>query len=74
MKQVIAELVAFYDPDLLPGERYDVALIVVPIAVPPGYPPIAIRMAGLSSSVPSEQIETWVQSLKRVAATAAKQL
>jgi len=33
-------------------------------------PPIAIRMTGMPTSVPTEQIEAWVDRLKQVAAAA----
>ena len=32
---------------------------------------MAIRMTGLPASLPTEQIESWADRLKRVAATAA---
>ena len=45
-------------PDLL--RRHQAAL-----------PAMALRMTGLPSAVPAEQIETWVDSLKRIADAAA---
>jgi flavin reductase (DIM6/NTAB) family NADH-FMN oxidoreductase RutF len=72
VRQVISEMVELYEPDLVPGKRYDVLSILVPVAAPPDYPPIAIRMAGLPSSASPDQIESWIQSLKLVASTAAR--
>jgi hypothetical protein len=74
VNQVTSEMIDFYDADLLPGKHYDVASIVVSVAAPQDCPPIAIRMASLPGSAPPEQIESWVRSLQRVAATAARQL
>ena len=72
VRQVISEMVELYEPDLVSGKRYDVASILVPVAASADYPPIVIRMAGLPSSASSDQIETWIQSLKLVASSAAR--
>jgi flavin reductase (DIM6/NTAB) family NADH-FMN oxidoreductase RutF len=70
VRQVTSELAALFSPELLPGERYDLASIVVHIPTRAGRPPMALRMTGLPESVPTEQIEDWIAALKRVAATA----
>ena len=70
VRQVTTELAEFFTPELLPGERYDLASIVVHIPTRAGLPPMALRMSGLPESVPTEQIEYWIAALKRVAATA----
>ena len=71
VRQVTADLADLFCPELLPGERYDLANIVVLLPTPAGMPPMAIRMTGLPSSVPTEQIESLIASLQRVAAAAA---
>ena len=63
---LLAEL---FCPDLLPGEVY-LASIVAPVPGDPELPLMAIRIAGMPDSGPSEQVEPWVRSLKRVAAAA----
>jgi DNA-binding IclR family transcriptional regulator len=71
VRQATSELADLFCPDLLPGEHYDLASIVVPIPVKADLPPMAIRITGLPASRPAEQIESWVHRLKRVAAAAA---
>ena len=74
VQQATAELADFFCPDLVPGRRYDLASIVVPIPAHADLAPMAIRMAGLPTSLRAEQIESWARELKRVAATAAATL
>jgi flavin reductase (DIM6/NTAB) family NADH-FMN oxidoreductase RutF/DNA-binding IclR family transcriptional regulator len=71
VQQATSELADFFCPDLVPGRRYDLASIVVPIPAEARLPPMAIRMAGLPTSLRTEQIEAWARQLKRVAAAAA---
>jgi flavin reductase (DIM6/NTAB) family NADH-FMN oxidoreductase RutF/DNA-binding IclR family transcriptional regulator len=71
VRQATSELADFFCPDLVPGRRYDLASIVVPIPAHTDLAPMAIRMAGLPTSLRAEQIESWARELKRVAATAA---
>lgn len=71
VQQVTAELAELFCPDLVPGERYDLASIVVLVPTGVGLPPIALRMTGLHLSAPTEQVEGWVAALKRVAVSAA---
>lgn len=68
---VTAELADLFCPDLVPGERYDVASIVVLIPTTADVPPMALRMTGIPGSAPTTQIEAWVTRLKEVAAAAA---
>jgi flavin reductase (DIM6/NTAB) family NADH-FMN oxidoreductase RutF len=72
VRQVTSELGDLFCPDLVPGERYDLAYIVVGVPTPAGQPPMALRMTGLPPSVPAEQIESWIDRLKRVAAAARR--
>jgi flavin reductase (DIM6/NTAB) family NADH-FMN oxidoreductase RutF len=71
VRQVTADLADLFCPELLPGERYDLANIVVLLPTPAGMPPMAIRMTGLPSSVPTEQVESLIASLQRVAEAAS---
>ncbi len=72
VQQATSELADLFMPDLVPGERYDLASVVVLVPTPADLPPIALRMTGLPTSVPTEQVESWIAGLKRVAAAAAK--
>jgi flavin reductase (DIM6/NTAB) family NADH-FMN oxidoreductase RutF len=71
VQQATSELASHFCPDLLPGQRYDLASIVVPISTRADLPPMAIRMTGLPAALPTEQIESLAGGLKRVAAAAA---
>jgi flavin reductase (DIM6/NTAB) family NADH-FMN oxidoreductase RutF len=71
VQQATSDLADHFSPDLLPGQRYDLASIVAPIPTAAGLPPMAIRMSGLPSPLGTAQIESWVCRLKRVAALAA---
>jgi len=72
VRQVTSELGDLFCPDLVPGEGYDLAYVVVGVPTPAGQPPMALRMTGLPPSVPAEQIESWIDRLKRVAAAARR--
>jgi flavin reductase (DIM6/NTAB) family NADH-FMN oxidoreductase RutF len=73
VRQVTSELADFFCPDLVPGVRYDLANIVMLVATRPGLPPMALRTTGLPREAPTEQIESWIHALQRVA-TAAEAL
>jgi hypothetical protein len=64
---VTSELADFFFTDLVPGERYDLANVVVLVATKEGLPPMALRITGLPPSVETAQVETWIAALKRVA-------
>ncbi len=68
--QVTSELAEEFCPDLLPGEHYDLASIVVAIPVEHPLPPMAIRVTGLPPAASTEQIKTWTDRLTEVAAAA----
>ena len=72
VRQVTSELAELFCPELMPGECYDLASIVVLLPTSAELPAMALRMTGLPSAVAAEQIETWVDSLKRVADAAAR--
>jgi flavin reductase (DIM6/NTAB) family NADH-FMN oxidoreductase RutF len=71
VQQATSELADLFCPDLLPGQRYDLASIVVPVSTRAELPPMAIRITGLPGSLPTQQIEAAIHQLKQVAATAA---
>ena len=71
VRQATSELADVFCPDLRPGQRYDLASIVVPIPIRADLPPMAIRLTGLPARLWAQQIESWVGKLKRVAALAA---
>jgi flavin reductase (DIM6/NTAB) family NADH-FMN oxidoreductase RutF len=70
VRQATSELAELFCPDLVPGERYDVASIVAPLPTAADLPPMAIRMTGLPPAASAERIESWVHRLKQVAAAA----
>ena len=74
LQAISAELVDLYEPDLVPGESYEIESIVVPVEKIPGYPPVALRLSGFDGPVSAQQVDDWVEALGRVATTAAGQL
>ncbi|GGF30791.1 flavin reductase family protein [Subtercola lobariae] len=70
VKQATLELADNFCPDLVAGERYDLANVVVPLPTGPGAPAMALRLTGLPPHTSTEQIEAWVQSLQQIAALA----
>ncbi|MGN5734739.1 flavin reductase family protein [Arthrobacter psychrochitiniphilus] len=74
IRHATSELTELFCPELLPGQLYDIASIVVPIPTPENLPTMAVRMTGLPSSMLTEQIEDWIKSLKEVAGSAANNL
>lgn len=71
VQQVTAELADLFCPDLVAGERYDVASIVVLIPTSADLPRMAVRMTGLPPAATTTQIDSWVHGLQHVAAAAA---
>jgi len=67
---VTSELADFFFTDLVPGERYDLANIVVLVATREGLPPMALRMTGLPRGATTDQIEEWIDALKHIATSA----
>ncbi len=74
VRQVTSELLDLYDPELVPGQRYDVESIVVPVSTPAEYPRIAVRLTGFAYSVAAERIQAMVDGLKQVASDATQRL
>ena len=72
--QATTELGAYYCPELVPGEHYNVTSIVVPIpsASPfgSGPPPMAVRFTGFPSAAPGEHITEWLRLAQQVAGAA----
>lgn len=71
VRQATSELADLFTPEIVPGERYGLASIVVLIPTRHGQPPMALRMTGLPQSVPAERVEALIAGMKLVAATAA---
>ncbi|NDZ79300.1 flavin reductase family protein [Streptomyces sp. SID10853] len=67
VQQATAKLAELFCPDLVPGESYDLASIVVLIPTKADLPQMALRMTGLPGSAPAAQVESWIEGLKRVA-------
>lgn len=68
VQQVTSELADFFFTDLVQGEHYDLANIVVLVAVGEGMSPMAVRMTGLPRGMSAEQIENCIAALKGIAA------
>lgn len=68
-KRLIADTARLYEPELAEGETYSIHSIVVPVPLPDGAPPIALRMAGLPPAE-TAAIRSWIDDL-RAAARAA---
>jgi flavin reductase (DIM6/NTAB) family NADH-FMN oxidoreductase RutF len=68
---VTSELADFFFTDLVPGERYSLANVVVLVETGEGLPPMALRITGLPRSVETEQVENWIAALQLVASTVA---
>jgi flavin reductase (DIM6/NTAB) family NADH-FMN oxidoreductase RutF len=66
---VTSELADFFFTDLVEGERYDLANVVVLVATDEGMPPMALRITGLPRGATTEQVETWIAALTDVAST-----
>jgi len=67
--QATSELADYFFTDLTPGRRYDLANVVVLLETVEGAPPMALRLTGLPQGVPVEQVQTWIDALRRVAAS-----
>lgn len=72
VRRVTSELADFFGPDIEPGERYDLANIVMLIETGPGLPPMALRITGLPAQATSQKIETWLAAVRSVAAGARR--
>lgn len=70
VRQVTSELADLFCPELVPGRRYDLASIVVPVPTEEGQPLMALRMTGLPEDSPTDQIDQWIHGLQRVASAA----
>lgn len=67
VQEVTAELADFFFTDLVAGELYDLANIVVLVTPKYGIPPMALRMTGLPAEATTKQIEMWIDALKKIA-------
>ncbi len=67
VQEVTSELAGFFITDLIAGERYDLANIVVLVSSKEGMPPMALRMTGLPRGASAEQIKSSISALKKIA-------
>lgn len=74
VQAVSSELAELYEPEVVPGQPYDLESIVVPVDPIPDYPTVALRMSGFARSLDSAAIEAAVGALQTVAASAVRQL
>ena len=70
MLAATSELADFFFTDLVPGEQYDLANVVVLVPTRDGLPPMALRITGLPHAASTAQVETWIAALKHVAGSA----
>jgi hypothetical protein len=68
VQQVTSDLADFLFTDLVAGEHYDLANIVVLGAPKEGRPSMALRMTGLPTGASTEQIESWIDTMKQIVA------
>ena len=68
VQQVTLDLADFLFTNLVAGEHYDLANIVVLGAPKEGRPPMALRMTGLPTGASTEQIESWIDTMKQIVA------
>ncbi len=68
VKATIAEFTDRYDPvELLPGQRYDIHSIVVPVAGDKGDPVLYLRLVHLPARAEAVEVLTWIDELRRTA-------
>lgn len=70
VRMVTAELANFFFTDLRPGERYDLANVVVLLPPRNGIPLMALRMTGLPTGASADQVERWIRALRIVGESA----
>lgn len=73
-RQLIASTARLYEPEIVDGQRYSLHSIVVPVSVPDGAPPIALRMGGLPKDADAAVVRRWVTELQRTARDAGVRL
>ncbi|MBO0842258.1 MAG: flavin reductase [Nocardioides sp.] len=73
-RRLIADTARLYEPDIVDGSTYSLHSIVVPVPVPDGVPPIALRMGGLPRDASAEVVRGWVSDLLETARDAGHRL
>ncbi len=68
VQQATSDMADTFFTDLVAGEYYDLANIVVLCTPKEGRPPMALRMTGLPTGASTEQIESWIDTMKQIAA------
>ncbi|RFA13215.1 hypothetical protein B7R22_13675 [Subtercola boreus] len=71
VRQATSDLAELFTPDIVPGDNYDLASIVVLIPTRSTQPPMALRMTGLPESMPAERVQALIAGMKNVALAAA---
>lgn len=75
IKATIAEFSDRYEPvELLPGQRYDVHSIVVPVMGERSEPVLYLRLVHLPARADAVEVLTWIDELKRTADAVAHTL
>jgi flavin reductase (DIM6/NTAB) family NADH-FMN oxidoreductase RutF/DNA-binding IclR family transcriptional regulator len=76
IRSTITELSRRYEPiELLPGQRYDVHSIAVPVHGTAGGPPVLVlRLVHLPAQADSMEVLTWIDELRRTADAVAHSL
>ncbi len=74
IRQLIAERAALYEPVVTPKGTYDVESAVAPVQVPPGSPPLALRLTGLPRGLRGSQVLEWTARLREAAGQIAQRI
>lgn len=70
-KETIVASARLHDPEIIPGRTYSLSSIIVPVKVPAGVPPIALRMAELPPDASAATVRQWIADLMSTAHRAA---
>lgn len=74
LREVIAESVARYEPEIEPDRLYDLESIAVLLDVPPGEPLLAVRIHDLPPRADSATIDGWIKLLSETGVAASQRL
>ncbi|GGF15648.1 flavin reductase family protein [Subtercola lobariae] len=68
VRRATSELGAFLGSELVPGQTYDLASIVVPVPATPDQPTLTLRMTGMHPGASTDEVHTWISRLQQIAA------
>jgi len=74
IRQMISESASLYEPVLVPGRRYDLHSVIVPLATDEPQTRLAVRLSRLPGGADVDRVEGWVAALRGVAETGASRL